>query len=87
MPISLIVIAAVILFLVASIFFYFFVDLREFKIYRKFKKGTWYLVSYTYKIDVGMTRVNAQQWTQNESFYKTCDNFKLIKTEKWKNSV
>ena len=58
--------------------------LTNFKWYRRLKGGTWYLVSYTYKIDTGMTRIRKEHWINNNLFYYSrFDNFNLIKTENY----
>ena len=36
--------------------------LKDYRWYRKLKGGTWYYVEYTYKRDMGMTRVTEFEW-------------------------
>lgn len=62
--------------------------LTGFKWYRKACGGTWHNVEYTYKKDMGMTRVTETKWIKNKelsSFQELHQHnkFKILETESY----
>ena len=55
------------------------------KSYRKSKGGTWHLISFTYKKDMGMTKVTVTEWITHEelNLWEMRDDFKVLKTEQY----
>jgi uncharacterized lipoprotein YehR (DUF1307 family) len=50
---------------------------------RKQLGGTWYYITYTYKRDMGMTRITEFEWIPEKELKlaELNDNFKILKTE------
>lgn len=58
--------------------------MNRFKWYRKWIGGTWYYISYSYKKDIGMTRVFETHWWYGDiEWYRQYDNFEILKIENY----